>query len=381
MTLDTLYLPISGDSTTLNGLIAHFINTWSGSSTRLTLVNRSSDQTLTEMPVFPIKTGLQPELISQITSEDLISMTTLPVLVVGERTGLCPLVVSGLAAVCRYLVKNSYDLSLHQVLGFRSNCLQAPAEVSLWTAFCECQMPQSTLHFLNQPMDGDVVELPIALVQLEEHLKQPVRMHNIVRHAQQQQPRTTPIDSKEASSLVNHTYAEGPDMTLADLLLYPCVRVVNDRLVGCGVQLSEHLPRVALWLLTMATSVDSAWYTARMTSLESSLTQLRIIHHSSPAVKVPRVRSASLYKRDQAGTRTSSAVPVNTEETTRLVDALNRERLWPAEETDLPPQLVLLLDSPSCKVDDNGFVPRIDWSSLPEPAHPRHGQVPGTVLL
>ena len=395
MTLDTLYLPTlsGGGSTTLNGLIAHFVNTWSGSSTCLSLVNRSSDQTLTELPVFSIDTSnRQLEIDSQTTIEtrELISMTTLPVLVVGERVGLSPLVVSGLAAVCRYVVKNSHDPALRQVLGFRSNCLQAPAEVSLWTAFCECQMTESTLMFLSRSTDGeDVIELPAALVQFEEHLKQPVRMHNILRHAQQLQQSVAsgPIDSKEAASLVSHTYAEGPDMTLADLLLYPCVRLVTDRLTACGVALTEYLPRVALWLLTMATSVDSAWTKATTTALESSLTRLSIIHHSSPAVKVPRVRSTSLYKKDTTRTR-PSIVAVNANETARLVDSLNRQRIWPSPEcvgegsTDLPTGLVLLFDSANSTEADDGasFISRIDWSSLPEPAHPRYGQVPGNDL-
>jgi glutathione S-transferase len=354
-------------------------------------VHRSSDQTLSKLPVFSIESSLrQLEIDSQMTvaTRELISMTTLPVLVVGERAGSSPLVVSGLAAVCRYVVKNSHDPALHHVLGFRSNCLQAPSEVSLWTAFCECQMTQSTLTFLSRPIDGnDVIELPVALVEFEEHLKQPVRMHNIVRHAQQLQQSAASIDSKEAANLVSHTYAEGPDMTLADLLLFPCVRLVTDRLTACGVALAEHLPRVALWLLTMATSVEPAWTKATTTTLESSLTRLTIIHHSPPAVKVPRVRSTSLYKKDSTRTR-PSIVAVNANETTRLVDSLNRQGIWPSPEcvgegsTDLPTGLVLLFDSAKSTEADVGvgFIPRIDWSSLPEPAHPRYGQVPGNDL-
>ena len=176
-------------------------------------------------------------------------------------------------------------------------------------------------------------------------------------------------------------------MTLADLLLYPCVRLVTDRLTACGVALAEYLPRVALWLLTMATSVDSAWTKATTAALESSLTRLSIIHHSSPAVKVPRVRSTSLYKKDTTRTR-PSIVAVNANETARLVDSLNRQRIWPSPEcvgegsTDLPTGLVLLFDSANSTEADDGasFISRIDWSALPEPAHPRYGQVPGNDL-
>jgi len=313
------------------------------------------------------------------TSIDSLT-TTLPFLVLAPSASLSELIVSGSAAVCRHIVRSSERPEVAKVLGFRDNCLQAPAEVSVWTAYCEVQMPESARLFLTDQIDHNVVvvELPSTLVQLEEHLKQPIRMHNVVKRYQQENSSANlQLDAKEAQkcapSLLDHAYAEGRDMTLSDLLLYPCVRLMMDRLSGIlGVNVDQHLPRVVRWLSNMKPLVEQAWSKTLADvddSLLLDLSKLRI--RPPPSVKIPRVEETSLsYRKDS---KRPGVGNMSSEEIARVVELMENRRLWLEDGRTDPTGLVNYLDVSVC----DEFVPLIDWSSLPGPAHPQQGHVPG----
>ena len=372
MTNNTLYIPVTDGSTSLNGLVALFVNNWSGNKTLLTLVDRPSGS---DSPTFPFESALE----AQEVVPDLVLLTTLPLLVVGERENVSRLIVSGLAAVSRHVIKESDDPAVRKALGFRGNCLQAPAECSIWTSFCEVQMIQSTIIFLLQP-PTDVVEIPAALVKFEEHLKQPIRMHNVVKRWQDEevQPATGQPRQKEiqklAATWLDHTFAEGPDMTLADLLLFPCVTLLVKRFAVLGIQLADYLPQVGRWLCTMKPLVGQAW---RATVGESPLDLGSLRIGLQPTVKIPRVQEVSLYKKDANRPAIGN---LSAEEGFRVIELLKRHRLWLERNengtgiaADLPPGLVNHIDVADC----SDFTARIDWSSLPDPAHPQQGHVPG----
>lgn len=369
---NTLYIPVTKRSTSLNGLVSLFVHNWSGNTTLLTLVDHPSDS---ESPSFPVDVASPGKI-----DPEFALLTTLPLLVVvGDRENFSQVVVSGLAAVCRHVIKESNDPAVCKALGFRGNCLQAPAECSIWTSFCEVQMVQSAVAFLTRPIDSDLVEIPSALVRLEEHLKQPVRMHNVVKRWQDEavdQP-SGQLDLKEiqkrAATWVDHTFAEGPDMTLADLLLFPCVTVLAERLSALGIKLGDHLPRVGRWLATMNPLVERAWIKTVGHDALLDMTSLRI---QPPAiVKIPRVKEGSLYKRD---TTRPGLGNLSAEEIPRVIDLFRARRLWlegneDGKDVDLPSDWVSHIDIATC----SDFIARIDWSSLPDPAHPHHGHVPG----
>nr|SVE75751.1 EOG090X0615 [Daphnia hispanica] len=375
---NTLYIPVMDGTTSLNGLIAMFINSWSGNKTQLTLVNYPSDS-LT-IPILS-QTALDAKI-----DPDLALLTTLPLLVAGESENFSRLTVSGLAAVSRHLMKESDDPVVIKSLGFRGNCLQAPAECSIWTSFCEVQMVQSTIHFLTQHQQEGVIEIPKSLVKLEEHLKQPIRMHNVVKRFQtdQQSLATGQLKQEEiqklAGALLDHCYVEGPDMTLADLILYPCITLLSDRLSTLGVQLANHLPRVGAWLTTMKPVVSQAWKNTVGETPLPDIGSLRI--QPQPTVKIPRVKEISLYKKDTAR-RAGPVGNLSSEEIAKVIDLLKKQRLmWLDDDnggrmtSDLPEGLISHIDVDDC----SDFVAKIDWSSLPDPAHPQQGHVPGSRL-
>ena len=92
------------------------------------------------------------------------------------------LCITGLCSVVRYLISNA-DPSDRMLLGYQGNCLEAPAEVSTWTKFCEIDLPRATQTFFEQQQQTEV--LPFELARFEVHMGQPVKIHNIRKRMQQ----------------------------------------------------------------------------------------------------------------------------------------------------------------------------------------------------
>jgi len=363
-----LYIPASDSATCLNGLIAVFINKWSGSRTGQLFVE---NPIASDIPLFHINKNNSDVVVKNV------SLTSLPYMTLPEQDDLSSLIVSGLASVCRHVIKHCENEDAIKALGFRSNCLQAPAEVSIWTSFCEVQMPESVKQFLTSPV-GDVVTIPATLTQFEAHLKQPIRMHNVVKRFQQE-PKPSPIvyEAKEvqklAPTLLTHKYAEGPDMTLADLLLYPCVRILSDCLSSVGVELDAYLPLVSGWLATMEPTVSQTWAAVvQKPYIDDMSIHFGALRIQSPVVKLPPAKEASLYKKDPGR---QGVGPLSAEDVVAVVETLKKQKLWLGDkDVHLPPELMVDVS------EATDFVPRIDWTRLPDPAHPQQGQVPGSRL-
>jgi len=363
-----LYIPASDSATCLNGLIAVFINKWSGSRTGQLFVE---NPIASDIPLFHINKNNSDVVVKNVL------LTSLPYMTLPEQDDLSSLIVSGLASVCRHVIKHCENEDAIKALGFRSNCLQAPAEVSIWTSFCEVQMPESVKQFLTSPV-GDVVTIPATLTQFEAHLKQPIRMHNVVKRFQQE-PKPSPIvyEAKEvqklAPTLLTHKYAEGPDMTLADLLLYPCVRILSDCLSSVGVELDAYLPLVSGWLATMEPTVSQTWAAVvQKPYIDDMSIHFGALRIQSPVVKLPPAKEASLYKKDPGR---QGVGPLSAEDVVAVVETLKKQKLWLGDkDVHLPPELMVDVS------EATDFVPRIDWTRLPDPAHPQQGQVPGSRL-
>ena len=364
-----LYIPACDSATCLNGLIVMFINNWSGLNTEQLFVEISFPN---DIPLFHIDTT------NLITEAKTKTVTSLPFMTLPEEETLSSLTVSGLASVCRHVIKNSENIEAIKALGFRSNCLQAPAEVSIWTAFCEVEMPKSVEEFLTSSF-GNVVNIPATLVQFEEHLKQPIRMHNVVKRFQQEPKSSSAMEYKAkevqklAPTLLAHTYAEGPDMTLADLLLYPCVLIISNCLFSMGVQLDNYLPLVSRWLLMMEPIVSETWSAiVKKPFIVDVNTQFRILQIQSPIVKLPPAKEKSLYKKDPSRQGVGA---LNSEDVSAIIETLKKQKLWLGDKdvVELPPKVLVNIG------DSTDYVPRINWATLPDPAHPKQGQVPGKI--
>jgi len=128
------------------------------------------------------------------------------------------------------------------------------------------------------------VTFPKDLVRFEYHMSQPLRIHNI-RKVKQDHVKST-------NSEFGHCFAEGPCLTLADMIILPCVHLLISMLDS--VYLKEHLTLVQKWMLLMKeqTGVEDA--------LEGVVVRPRtkVLDEMFVQYLLPEVPNQSLYKSD-----------------------------------------------------------------------------------
>lgn len=153
--------------------------------------------------------------------------------------------IAGICAVCRSLISSQKSAKIRQLLGFKGSSLLAPSETSTWTKFCEINIIQTVNNVLRAILRKIPLEqVPVDVVRYENHLKEPVRMHNIYKFLRQKIKEENQNDFKDLEEtyisgsntiqslqsqmqfLVKHTYAEGVMFTIADLILYPSISII-----------------------------------------------------------------------------------------------------------------------------------------------------------
>nr|XP_022903319.1 glutathione S-transferase C-terminal domain-containing protein homolog [Onthophagus taurus]XP_022903320.1 glutathione S-transferase C-terminal domain-containing protein homolog [Onthophagus taurus] len=218
-------------------------------------------------------------------------------------------VVAGLCAVCRQIIKLSNNSNLKNLLGFKESCLMACSETSTWTKFCEVDIIKTTkdlLVDLNKFIENDCFKAPICFGKFEHHLNQPVRMHNIYKVA-----RRVHNDKDLKSSLpieglnLNHLYAEGLYMTLADCIIYFCYKLIFTQIIFDGDSKND-LNLTSSWMKRM------------------DLSELNINIDKKPdivsikKVILPKIKHTSLYSSEQNKYKQEISV------TSEIIDDLNR---------------------------------------------------------
>lgn len=166
------------------------------------------------------------------------------------------IVIAGLCSVCRAIVKYS-DESFRYLLGFKESCLLAPCEASPWTKFCEVDMITSTksvlkFHSAIQAAEySGQYQLPKELGYFESHLNQPVKAHNIRKIAQDIAKKAKVTDSSKKDIpgrdiILNHKFVEGPQISIADLILFPSFWLLRN--IFDSVNVGEKLPLTCKWI-------------------------------------------------------------------------------------------------------------------------------------
>lgn len=205
-----------------------------------------------------------------------------------EFASNCPLpvltndnvIIAGLCSVCRTIVKFANE-SYRYLLGFKESCLLAPAEASPWTKFCEVDILACTKNVLmfhakahqNKAITDYI--LPKEFSQLESHLSQPVKAHNVGKllldfarsvriddtqngtakhegngfngngngHRQKKVSKTQLIAQSPALA---HTFVEGPEISIADVILFPYFWLMQS--IFTRQHFNEQLPLTLKWI-------------------------------------------------------------------------------------------------------------------------------------
>ena len=274
----------------------------------------------------------------------------LPVFV-AKQNGLLK-IVAGLSSVLRQLLYlKSVD---HPLLGFRQSCLIACAEVSVWTRFCEVDVIKSVKSVLLDSKSR-MTCIPRDVARLEEHLSRAPRLHNARKH---RQAYAKAIGSNESEEELPHLFAEGPSMTLADIMLFPCFYILLSGFAPDALE--EALPLVFSWYARLLTCDQLQQGLEMLTSLLPMLPSQNL--HAGDAYVVPQVPRESLYKSDPSRYKPRSnkmfTHQEDVEASLAIVDNLSTEH----EITQL--------------MKPYGADQDFEWQNIPPEIHPEGGHVP-----
>ncbi|KAG6455082.1 glutathione S-transferase C-terminal domain-containing protein homolog [Manduca sexta] len=295
------------------------------------------------------------------------------------------MILAGLCAVARHVCKfrtstPSVQEHAEGLLGFRKSCLQAPNEASIWTKFCEVDIIKTVKAILKIEK---LSEVPKNLVRFENHLKKPVRVHNVYKIARDIKKdlfldkNVEPVESnKTAESTktrvpkvrkwksntkkelqidcstkiedlnVYHQFAEGPFLTLADLVLLPLYHIIVE---SFGNTFETLLPLTYTWYKNIIELTE-------LKLLVNTMNSIKIHEISFDNIIVPSTDDVSLYKCDPKRHNP-------------------KKRLF-TKEDDIENALSSVEEEMAIDISNNDFESSIHWPDIPEGANPLAGHLP-----
>lgn len=296
-------------------------------------------------------------------------------------------VIAGLCSVLRWIIKSNIAIlpnhRAKHLLGFRNGCLFACAESSVWTKFCEVQLPNDVRTFTIMRQTSQV---PVHLAVLEAHLQGPVRTHNflkrkldIAKEVMQIEPKLNSnaefeeanftlyndakdsmvskmeevqrelqnmtITEKTDTFCLKHCYLEGIDLTLADMIVFPCVHYL---LINLPRQTENSLRNVVQWYKRMFSDkhVQRAAEKCDLFPYDPSKLEL------TQTLVMPHVEQISLYKRDPSYKK----LKCKHRSPDRILNILKENNIIPTYVSN--------------------YCSKLDWESLPSELHPAQGDLP-----
>lgn len=325
-------------------IITLFIIKYCKSSINIKLILTKQD--LTEQAYIINLSNFAYEIINVNEIPYYASLCELPNIVINENS--C---VAGLCTVLRQIVKDVSSESVHycnKLLGFKGSCLMACSEASIWTKFCEVDLIL-TLKSLDKK-NLDRLELPISLARFECHMSQPVRLHNLYKYTMCKKFAALNIAKQDETGLLEHTYAEGTFVTLADIIIFVCMHILLNTF--SNETMLKLVPLTVKWYNRMLTDQFIIKCLNYLPLLKAH--NLSMLEYTFPAVV-----NESLYKSDPKRYK-----PRNCAYT---------------KQEDIEHSLQLVEDiNISMELDTEPFGTEIDlnWSDVPFDATPEGGSLP-----
>ncbi|KAH8324199.1 hypothetical protein KR074_001343 [Drosophila pseudoananassae] len=206
--------------------------------------------------------------------------------------------IAGACAVCRELIARQPNEELKKLLGFKGSCLLAPSEASIWTRFCEVDVVEVVSGLHNGLI---LAAVPVEVVRFEQHMNEPVRMHNIYKQAREQANQTEnggkvkrkdrveiKCTTPKEQLLIEHRFAEGISFTIADIILYPLLKIIFQH---CG-QMLPHFPLTSTWF----SEIDS--FDESCSKILNELYGGSKVNTPPGDLSIPDCDATSLYKAD-----------------------------------------------------------------------------------
>lgn len=333
-----------------------------------TLEKHGPDERSDPSHMYQIPVSRVPYSLTSLNNTEcpvMVQNTLLPA-VYSARDHWC---VVGICASLRYIYQRASlinnDLLAKKLLGFRESCLHACAEVSCWTKFCEIEAIMALNDAYNQRYDEDSISVfPETVLRFENHLKRPPILHNALKR-KQDHIRKTVKNKEERDRLLSkklhelpeleHKFAEGLDMTLADVILFVCCDLITFKL--SYMDFTNVSPLVLQWLKLIKS------YEFIKTVLPMfDLIKANTVQMTFNEIVVPKIIVESLYKSDP-----------------------ERPKLHCTGSMTLQKDIDRVVSKLSC-VEVNyesteNMCMALPWSQFPVTVHPQEGELPKSRLL
>ncbi|XP_042859483.1 glutathione S-transferase C-terminal domain-containing protein homolog [Penaeus japonicus] len=302
---------------------------------------------------------------------DMIKSCLLPAVL----TSCNPWCVAGLCASLRFMLRKTVEMFpnhfCQKFLGFRGGCLQACAEVSVWTKFCEIESIKTFKDFYNTySKNNKTLIFPKDILRFEHHLQHPPILHNALKRKQYlikknvlDKVHKQELCTKKLSELpeLEHEFAEGLDMTLADIMLfgnfYTLLSVLKKH-----VLLDDVCPLVARWFNLLSCNEyvkNSLPVLGKLITMPSFCNK----DVSTFEITIPVVPPESLYKSDPERYKPRWRSYTHQHDIERILKVL--------EEAGV---------DPGYDAHPSGQDLSISWSSYPPAVSPVEGQLPAKRL-
>lgn len=256
--------------------------------------------------------------------------------------------VAGMCGTLRQIVKtvlsSDPENPCKALLGFKESCLLSCSESSVWTKFCEIDI----IYAVNKISELDNnIYLPKVLARFEYHMSQPIKLHNTFKYTMSK--KFNGHVPREEKMLPEHIYAEGPAMSLVDVIIFICIHLMFKKIDEQNM--STVLPFTFKWYNRILND----------TNVEDCLRFLKIDLLSKVDLKLnyllPDVEKRCLYR-----SSIKKCDFTKQDEVTNSLDEFNNLKI--KFELD--------------KVfSDDKF---LDWSNIPVEATPEGGDLPASRL-
>lgn len=317
---------------------------------------------------FPVETNIFSFTVKFLDINDcpeLVQHCMLPALMSSSK----PWCVAGLCSSLRNMLKRTVEVNPNNqckgLLGFKGGCLQACAEVSVWTKFCEIESIEMLKNCLRT-VKNDKVEIPIEILRFENHMRRPPILHQALKKKQEHIRKTIKDEAKREELLkkkladlpeLEHNYAEGVDMTLADIMLFATFHLTISKL-RTQVMVEKYCPLVMKWYnfihdhekVSVATSI-----------LQESCNQFHntVTNCENFEVIIPEVEQDSLYKSDPERYKPRWRAFTHQDDIDQVVQQITSAGILPEYDAHPKGEDITLL-----------------WESFPSAISPEEGKLP-----
>ncbi|XP_042236449.1 glutathione S-transferase C-terminal domain-containing protein homolog [Homarus americanus] len=297
---------------------------------------------------------------------DMIGNCMLPAILMTSQ----PWCVAGLCSSLRFILNRTLEIHpehyCRQLLGFRGGCLQACAEVSVWTKFCEVETLETLKNvFRDRYCNTAKIELPRDIMRYEHHMQHPPILHNALKR-KQEYIRNTVHDKNEQQELcqkklaqlpqLEHKFAEGLDMTLADVILYASFHIIITKL-QIYMTLEDVIPLVIKWYEFIS---SNSYIQRALPVLQKTLASISAERKTGTTLEIviPEVPHESIYKSDPERYKPRWRAFTHQEDIEKVLGVLEVAAVKPTYDVH-----------PSDSIS-------LSWSSFPSAVSPQEGQLP-----